>query len=895
MTLESGFLDVIASVGLSILTKATLILLVTLAAVRFARHSRASVRHLLLAAGFAVLLALPLAVVFAPSLRVAVRPVPLVFEKYMSETALIETLSPSAAGAVERTISGASRRWSPTTAELLTAAWTIGVVLFALPVLVGLAQVRRLRRTGLPWMQGQRVVDSLASEAGFRRPMDVVLHESVAAPATCGAWRHTILFPLDAQTWPREDVVHAAVHEVEHARRADCVIHAGARVVCAAYWFHPLVWIAWRRLGLEAERACDDAVLRRADADVYADQLVTLAGRLSANTRHPLLAMANRSDLVERVTAVLDRRQARGDVGLTVGAVIALSACVLLVTLSPLQAVSGTREGAAAAQKSSGSDGVAQFEVATIRTNRSGEPRARHTLVPASGQLTITNVTVSQLIQDAYGVQMPSLVVNMPEWARSQRVDVVAKAASPAPAAALQRMLQPLVAEYFKLAVRRETRELDVLALAVAAPGRLGPQLRKSDAHCDDVLGLTSSFSRAPQSADPSRLAPPKPGQDPSGGGGCGILPGGAGRIVVRGLDMAGFVDFLATNRLIIDRTGLTGRFDIDLTYTPEAFSAAAVAQRPGARLPPGVDPSGPPLATALEDQLGLKLEAVRAPVEVLVIEHAEPLAAGASSPAPAGQASRPASPAFDVASIRQNTSSTGAPTTRVEGGRYVASNVALQLLISDAYRLPIVGGPEWLRHRPGPQRTGTRFDVIATIPPGTPPAQVPLMLRTLLADRFTLVVHTETQEREAYALVHAREDGRLGPQLTPSRQQCQVEIEAGPLRAPVRRVTDDGKPVCSMMQGPAAIRGGGLTMRFLASALTGYAGRMVVDRTGLEGPFDFELTYAPAARGGGPAPPDDRPSIFIAVQEQLGLKLEPTTAAVDVLVIDSVSMPTEN
>jgi uncharacterized protein (TIGR03435 family) len=83
--------------------------------------------------------------------------------------------------------------------------------------------------------------------------------------------------------------------------------------------------------------------------------------------------------------------------------------------------------------------------------------------------------------------------------------------------------------------------------------------------------------------------------------------------------------------------------------------------------------------------------------------------------------------------------------------------------------------------------------------------------------------------------------------------------------------------------------------MTFLAGAITVYAGRMVVDRTGLDGPFDFELTYAPAARGGGPPPSDDRPSIFTAVQEQLGLTLEPAIAPVEVLVIDSVSLPTEN
>jgi uncharacterized protein (TIGR03435 family) len=107
--------------------------------------------------------------------------------------------------------------------------------------------------------------------------------------------------------------------------------------------------------------------------------------------------------------------------------------------------------------------------------------------------------------------------------------------------------------------------------------------------------------------------------------------------------------------------------------------------------------------------------------------------------------------------------------------------------------------------------------------------------------------------------------------------------------------VSDDGKPLCGMMMGPARIRGGGLPLQFLANALTGYVRRVVVNRTGLEGPFDFTLTYAPAAaRGGGPLS-DDRPSIFTAVQEQLGLKLEAATAPVEVLVIDRVSLPTEN
>lgn len=259
-----------------------------------------------------------------------------------------------------------------------------------------------------------------------------------------------------------------------------------------------------------------------------------------------------------------------------------------------------------------GNASVPAFEVATIKINRSGEPRPRHSVIPASGQVTITNVTVRELIQDAYGVPSPSLLINLPEWARTQRVDVIAKAASPAPVATLQRMLQPLLAEHFMLAVHWEPREMEVFALVVANPGRLGPRLQRNDA-CGDLVGTPGGFARAPDGA-------------PNEKGTCGILPGGAGRIVARGLDMPGLAAFTGTSpgRMVIDRTGLTGRYDVDLTYTPSAFSAEALAQRPGATPPPGVDPAGPPLLTAVQEQLGLKLEPTRGPVQVLVIDRLE-------------------------------------------------------------------------------------------------------------------------------------------------------------------------------------------------------------------------------------------------------------------------------
>jgi uncharacterized protein (TIGR03435 family) len=673
--LVEGVSGLVASFGASILVKATLTLLVALGAVRLARRTRASVRHLLLVAGFGTLLVMPTVTVLVPSVRVEVPPIPLVFEEYLDEAVSLDDQAPISPTPLPSRVAVAAHESSVTTAELVTAIQIAGVLLCGMPLFIGMVQVRRLRRTGLPWRAGQRLVDALAREAGVRRPIDVLLHESVAAPATCGLRRHAILFPIDADRWTNEDILRAAAHEVEHVRRADCLVNGIARTVCAAYWFHPLVWFAWRRLGLEAERACDDAVLRRAEADAYADQLVTLAGRLSASARHPLLAMANRSDLAQRVAAVLDQRQVRGRAGSATAVAIAIAAGALIVTLSPLQAVSA----------------------------------------PSS------------------------------------------------------------------------------LANATA--------------------------------------------------------------------------------------TGFTG----------------------------------------------LRLEPARAPVEVLVIERAEPLtvdtrdlsARGLAKAEPHAHAAQDragsAPPTFDVASIRRN-SAGGVPRMRIEGGRLVASNTSLLELIRDAYRMQsfqVIGGPQWLRTAPGPNRAApasqrpgeVTFDIIANIPQNTPPSQVPLMVRSLLVDRFKLVGHTETRDMPVYVLTFARDDKRLGPQLTRSTQQCQTENDGGPLRAPVTRVAEDGKPVCGMMMGPARIRGGGLTMTFLANALTGFTQRMVVDRTGLGGPFDFDLTYAPATRGpstplaaaGGRAPSDDRPSIFTAVQEQLGLKLEAATAPVEVLVVDSVSMPSEN
>jgi len=153
---------------------------------------------------------------------------------------------------------------------------------------------------------------------------------------TCGVLRPVVILPEDAQSWDEKDLERALVHELEHVRRYDWAIHCLARAVCAVYWFHPLVWAAWRQLTLEAERSCDDAVLGISEAPAYADQLLVLARRRAAVRRSPALAMANRSDLAARIGALLDRTQSRGPVGALLVAACA-AAMATALAISPLR------------------------------------------------------------------------------------------------------------------------------------------------------------------------------------------------------------------------------------------------------------------------------------------------------------------------------------------------------------------------------------------------------------------------------------------------------------------------------------------------------------------------------------------------------------------------------
>jgi uncharacterized protein (TIGR03435 family) len=195
---------------------------------------------------------------------------------------------------------------------------------------------------------------------------------------------------------------------------------------------------------------------------------------------------------------------------------------------------------------------------------------------------------------------------------------------------------------------------------------------------------------------------------------------------------------------------------------------------------------------------------------------------------------------------------------------------------------------------------TSVGYDIVAklegnpqVVPPGSGIDPARLAMRALLADRFKLQLHRDTKQVDVYALVLVK-PGAVGPALKPSTQDCAAQAEAS------RRnngVLPPGASFCGFSGGSGRIKFGGLPSSQIAAALNNYAGRTVVDRTGLTGSWEFELTFAPE---GGPGPPgvdppapSDAPSLFTALEEQLGLKLESVKGPVEVLVIDHVEKPT--
>lgn len=258
----------------------------------------------------------------------------------------------------------------------------------------------------------------------------------------------------------------------------------------------------------------------------------------------------------------------------------------------------------------------------------------------------------------------------------------------------------------------------------------------------------------------------------------------------------------------------------------------------------------------------------------------------------------------FEVASVKPHTPNADEPFGSIEilpGGRLMATGVPLRELVRFAYGLQefqIDGGEEWT--------SSSRFDVSAKVSDGATGArQMRLMLRSLLQERFKLRVRSETRTLAVYELLTTSRDGRLGPQLKPSAIDCSSVLDGREIfdMSPVdgnAECRPGGKSVFGPTGATIVLVRKGMPMPLLARLLTSSAGRTVLDRTGLSGTYDVELSYSPpvafyATRSEGIKVANDQGAgtpIFTAVREQLGLRLESGRGPSEVLVIESAARP---
>jgi uncharacterized protein (TIGR03435 family) len=492
----------------------------------------------------------------------------------------------------------------------IVSLWLFGVGVLLIRAGAGWWKVRCLHQRALTSMRStwQAAGDRISVKLGLARLVRIVEMPQVDVPLVIGCLRPIVVLPIAAMSQLTTAQVEAIIaHELAHVRRHDYLVNLMQTLAETLLFYHPGVWWLSARIRDEREHCCDAAAVAVCGDPVgYAAALAELetyrSGELS------LAAAATGGSLLSRVRRILsieiseDSRTSSWTVGLFVAATVG-GVAVNLLAQTP--------------------EPRPTFEVASVRANTSGSNQ--ETLrMQSGGRFVAVNMPLIALIRNAYRLQ-DSQLVGGPDWIETTRYDITAKAegdlAAPSPLGPPNTgmlMLQSLLEERFKLRVHREPREVPIYTLVRARPdGRLGNGLTVSTADCEALAAARGSGGPPPDV--------PKPGERPR----CGARVG-FGELTAGGQPLLALVSLLSATvgRSVVDRTGLTGRYDITLRWTPDTLPRPAPGTPPNQPIRMNgveIDPNGPSIFTALQEQLGLKLDPTRGPVDVLVIDRVEP------------------------------------------------------------------------------------------------------------------------------------------------------------------------------------------------------------------------------------------------------------------------------
>jgi beta-lactamase regulating signal transducer with metallopeptidase domain len=317
--------------------KVSLIVAVALAASAVLRRRSAAVRHFVLAAALACAAATPALRLVAPAWQATSAWLPtsrvLFIDRPLSVLDDSASSTPSTGGRV------AADGWSPATvARASGIIWIAGLAASLLVLAAGLARLAWIASRARRATSGRLadVAADISRAFDLRRPPVLLQSDHPSLLVTWGTWRPKVLLPSEASTWPEERLRIVLAHEFAHVRRGDWLVQMAAEVLRSTYWFNPLVWLACRRLRLESERACDDAVLGLGvDGSEYASELVTLARsfRSARQAFVPAAAIARPSSLERRVRAMLNARLNRDPItrSASIAAALLLTAVTVVV------------------------------------------------------------------------------------------------------------------------------------------------------------------------------------------------------------------------------------------------------------------------------------------------------------------------------------------------------------------------------------------------------------------------------------------------------------------------------------------------------------------------------------------------------------------------------------
>ena len=537
----------------------------------------------------------------APTKHLATKAVSFAIEQAAQpfpETVALTTITPS-------------RNWIPIA---LATTWAIGFLVIAIIRFRGWQKVRAAIRVSTP-------IDIAA-------PVEIRQSPGLLEPGVVGLLRPTLLVPegiLDRLTPSQWDAV--LTHELCHIRRRDNLFAAIHMAVEAIFWFHPFIWMIGARLVEERERACDEEVLRHGgEPRVYAEAILSVC-KLYVESPLACLSGVTGADLKRRIEAIMTNRLT---LNLSLAKKVALASAAIMALTVPIAV------GILKAQTPATT--IPKFEVASIKPCAGGGPSANGKgggrggagggdQGPSPDRLTMNCQPLRAYIRMAYvmfengkrnfGPATP--IEGGPGWVDSERYQITAKAEG-TPGQEMMRgpMLQALLQGRFKLKIRRETREVPAYALTVA---KNGPKLKPFDGESCLALDGLRPPPLGPDSKPFCALRMLRHSEQPSA-----LVQwevhGGTLDDLARGLG-------IDLDRIVVNQTEIAGKFDFKMEFAADETTAGLNSMRGpnGPVVTPGTasDPSGgPSVFTAIQSQLGLKLESAKSPREFLIIDRVE-------------------------------------------------------------------------------------------------------------------------------------------------------------------------------------------------------------------------------------------------------------------------------